>query len=115
MNTDQLKQLVNTALEDNKAIDITELDVSTLTSSMDVMIVCTATSSRHAKSLAQKVTDASKAAGVRPFGVEGDDQGEWILIDLSDVIVHIMLKDQREFYNLEKLWAATEKARQQAE
>ena len=114
MNTAELLKLINTTLEDNKALDITELDVSSFTNSMDAMVVCTATSNRHAKSLAQKVTDASKESGVRPFGVEGDDFGEWILIDLSDIVVHIMLKEQRDFYNIEKLWAATEQSRQQS-
>lgn len=115
MHTEELLQLVIKTLEDNKAIDITNLDVSTLTNSMDAMIVCTATSNRHAKSLAQKVIDASKQSGVRPFGVEGEEYGEWILIDLSDIVVHIMLKEQREFYNIEKLWAMTEKTRQQTQ
>lgn len=112
MHTAELLQLVIKTLEDNKAIDITHLDVTTLTNNMDAMVVCTATSNRHAKSLAQKVIDATKQSGVRPFGVEGEEFGEWILIDLSDIVVHIMLKEQREFYNLEKLWAVSMEARE---
>ena len=113
MNTEALIKLIINTLEDNKGNDIAELDVTALTDSMDAMIVCTATSNRHAKSLAQKVIDASKQSGVRPFGVEGEDFGEWILIDLSDVVVHVMLKEQREFYNIEKLWSVTEEVREQ--
>ena len=113
MNTESLLELIINTIEDNKAVDITNLDIRALTDSMDAMVVCTATSNRHAKSLAQKVIDASKQSGTRPFGVEGEAFGEWILIDLSDVVVHIMLKEQREFYNIEKLWSVTEEVRQQ--
>ena len=112
MNSKELLQLITQTLEDNKAMDIAELDVTALTNAMDSMIICTATSNRHAKALAQKVIEAVKQAGVRPFGVEGEPYGEWILIDLSDVVVHIMLKEQRDFYHLEKLWAVTEQSRQ---
>jgi len=113
MNTLELTQLVTTTLEDNKAQDVAELDVTSLTDAMDAMIVCTATSTRHAKSLATKVIQASKQSGVKPFGIEGEQFGEWVLIDLSDVIVHIMLKEQRELYQIEKLWMATENIRKQ--
>lgn len=113
MNNTELASLVLQTLEDNKAINVTEMDVSPLTDSIDTMVVCTATSSRHAKSLAHKVTDAVKQSGVRPFGIEGEEYGEWILIDLSDVVVHIMLAEQREFYHLEKLWTVTEEVRKQ--
>lgn len=111
MNTTELLALVTNTLDDNKAIDITEIDVTPFTDTIDAMIVCTATSTRHAKSLASKVVDDSKTAGIRPYGVEGEDYGEWILIDLSDIVVHIMLAEQREFYNIEKLWSATKETR----
>lgn len=114
MNTTELLSLVVDTLEENKAVDIAELNVSALTDTVDAMIVCTATSTRHAKSLAQKVVDQTKQSGIRPFGVEGETYGEWILIDLSDIIVHIMLAEQREFYNLEKLWTATEQTRKKS-
>ena len=113
MQTTELLDLVIKTLEDNKAVDISNLDVTSLTNNMDAMIVCTATSNRHAKSLAQKVIDATKQSGIRPFGVEGEEYGEWILIDLSDIVIHIMLKEQRDFYNIEKLWSITEQKRQQ--
>jgi ribosome-associated protein len=113
MNNQSLTTLVMTVLEDNKALDIAQLDVTSLTDSMDAIVVCTATSTRHAVSLAQKVVEASKAAGIRPLGVEGETFGEWILIDLSDIVVHIMLAEQRAFYNLEKLWSVTQDHRKQ--
>lgn len=111
MNTAELLKLISETLEDNKALDVTEIDVTSLTGTIDAMVICTATSTRHAKSLANKITVAAKESGVNPFGVEGELYGEWILIDLSDVVVHIMLNEQREFYNLEKLWAITTESR----
>ncbi len=111
MNSNELTKLVLFTLEDNKAIDVAQLDVRELTDVVDNMIICTATSSRHASSMADKVIQAAKAAGVRPLGVEGEKQGEWVLIDLIDVIVHIMQADTREFYSLEKLWSMAETVR----
>jgi len=111
MDATTLKELVQTTLEDNKAHEVTALDVRELTGVTDYFIVATATSSRHGKSLADKVIEAGKSNGVRPLGVEGDSTGEWILIDLADVVVHIMLAEQREFYSIEKLWTVTEEVR----
>lgn len=107
----QLTQLAINTLADNKAQDIVEIDVSTLTTSFDIMIICTATSTRHATSLAKKLIDATKEMGIRPLGTEGEKFGEWVLIDLCDVVVHIMLQEQRELYHLEKLWMITENAK----
>ncbi len=109
MKLKELVAFVRKQLEGNKALNIAELDVTPLTSSMDVMMICTGTSTRHVQSIAKKTIAAAKAAGVQPLGVEGELHGEWVLIDLSDVIVHVMLKEQRELYNLEKLWTATER------
>lgn len=108
MNTEALLKVIQAQLEDSKALDIVVLDVKKLSNTVDAMVIATATSSRHAQSTAKKLVDAVKTAGMRPLGVEGDSFGEWILIDCNDVLVHVMLKEQRELYNLEKLWSMTE-------
>jgi ribosome-associated protein len=92
------------ALADLKAKDVVTLDVRALTSLADVMVIASGTSSRHVKSLADNVVEKVKAAGFRPLGQEGERDGEWILIDLAGVIVHIMLPATRAFYDLERLW-----------
>jgi ribosome-associated protein len=109
MQTKQLKDLVVAALEDVKAKDILVLDVHKLTSITDVMIVASGTSTRHVKSLADNVVEKAKAAGCRPLSVEGEREAEWILVDLADVIVHVMLPATRDFYQLEKLWGMEER------
>jgi ribosome-associated protein len=105
MNSEQLTGLVIEALEDVKARDIVKLDVSNMTTVTDYMIVASGTSNRHVKALADAVAEKAKEAGHRPEGVEGEDGGEWVLLDLGDTLVHVMLPRVREFYNLEKLWA----------
>jgi ribosome-associated protein len=104
MRSKQLAQLVETALADIKAQDVQVLDVRKLTSIMDVMIIASGTSDRHVRSIADKVIEAAKDKGVRPIGVEGADGGEWVLVDLGDVVVHVMQRRVRELYQLEKLW-----------
>ncbi len=105
MNTDKLAHAFKEVLEDHKGIQIKQLDVMQLTDITDYMIICTATSTQHARTLADKVMRKSKQIGIRPFGAEGEEKGEWILVDLGDVIIHIMIPEVREFYSLEKLWA----------
>ena len=105
MNSEQLCKLVVNALEDVKAKDIVTLDVRNLTSVTDYMVVASGTSNRHVKALADAVADHSRDAGHRPTGVEGESGSEWVLLDLQDVLVHVMLPRVREFYNLEKLWS----------
>ena len=100
-----LQQVVINALEDIKAQDIVSIDVQQLTGVMDTMIVATGNSNRQVKSLANQVVVESKEAGFEVLGIEGDDVGEWILVDLGDVIVHVMLPATRLFYDLEKLWS----------
>lgn len=104
MNSEQLCDLVVEALEEVKAKDIVRLDVRELTTVTDYMVVASGTSSRHVKALAEAVADKAREAGHRPAGIEGEDGGEWVLLDLNDTLVHVMLPRVREFYNLEKLW-----------
>jgi ribosome-associated protein len=104
MNSEQLCDLVIDALEEVKAKDIVKLDVRELTTVTDYMIVASGTSNRHVKALAEAVADKARAAGHRPAGIEGEDGSEWVLLDLQDALVHVMLPRVREFYNLEKLW-----------
>lgn len=113
INTTQLSKLLVETLQEHKALQITELDVTELTDMADHMIICSATSKRHASSIADKLITKSKEAGVKPLGVEGKEESEWILIDLQDIIVHVMLPEIRDFYSLEKLWSMTEEARKQ--
>lgn len=112
MELDQLTHLVIHTLDDNKANDIQELDITGLTDIADRMVICSALSSRHIDALRDKVVVAVKSEGQRPLGVDGDSASGWVLIDLQDVIVHIMLPETREFYSLEKLWSMAETARQ---
>lgn len=101
-----LLQLVCKALEDMKAVDIRVLDVRGLSDVTDYMVIAGGTSDRHLRSVADRVVQMCKAAGQRPLGVEGEQQGEWVLVDLPDVMVHIMLPRTRELYQLEQLWDA---------
>ncbi len=99
-----LTKLVIAALEDLKAVDIKVLDVRDLTVITDTMVICTGTSNRHVKSLAQNVLDEARGKGYRPIGVEGLAEGEWVLVNLNGVLVHVMQLQTRAFYQLEKLW-----------
>lgn len=104
METEALKTLAIQALEDLKAVDIKVLDVRGKTSVTDYMIVASGNSNRQVKALADNVIEQAKAAGVRPVGSEGEQASEWILVDLGDVVVHVMHPQTRDFYHLEKLW-----------
>ncbi len=100
----RLHALVKTALEDLKAKDVREIDVRGKTSVTDLVVVASGTSTRHVKSIADEVVRSAKKAGLPPLGVEGQREAEWVLVDLGDIIVHVMLPRTREFYGLERLW-----------
>ena len=108
-----IKEIALEALDDLKGKDIVSLDVSELSDVMDTLVICTGTSNRQVKSLANNVVEEGKKAGMRPIGVEGMEQGEWVLVDYGDLIVHVMLADVRSFYDLEKLWSMTPASRDQ--
>jgi ribosome-associated protein len=107
LTTNQLQQLVVSSLEDFKATDILVIDVSGKNPLTERMVIASGSSTRHVKSMADHLVVRSKAAGNPPLGVEGAGEGEWVLVDLNDVIVHLMLPQTRAFYNLEKLWEAS--------
>lgn len=106
-----LKAVVINALDDMKALEIKVLDVRGLTDVADTMVIASGTSDRHVRSVAQKLVEKTKAAGFRPHGVEGQQDSDWVLIDLNEMIVHVMLPRVREFYGLEKLWDMTQPKR----
>lgn len=104
MQTEQIKALVIDALEDLKAQNITALDVRGRTSVTDWMIIANGTSARHVAAVAANVEEKAKHSGLQPLGVEGRSNTDWVLIDLVDIVVHVMTEQAREFYDLERLW-----------
>jgi len=105
MNSKQLIDLVTEALEALKGVDIKVIDISEKSSIADAMMVATGTSKRHVSSLADAVRLSAKRADHAPLGFEGGDSSDWVLVDLGDVIVHVMTQEKRDFYALEKLWS----------
>jgi ribosome-associated protein len=105
MDAEALCKIVVDALEDVKAQDIHVIDVRGKTSVTDIMIIASGTSTRQVKALANNVVVKAKEHGVPPIGTEGETDGEWVLIDLGDVVAHVMVPQVRDFYNLEKLWS----------
>lgn len=105
MQAEELRDLVVNALEDVKGVDVVVIDVRGKTAITDFMIVATGTSDRHVKALADNTLKEAREAGIKPLGVEGEQSREWILLDMNDVVVHVMLREVRDFYGLEKLWS----------
>lgn len=107
----KIKELVDitlAALNDVKAIDVVVFEVSKLTTISDYMIIASGRSKRQVAALADSVIETAKKYGIQPLGVEGKTEGEWVLVDLGDIIVHIMHPETREYYQLEKLWSSAE-------
>ncbi len=104
MQVEQLRDLVVRVLDDMKAKDIVDIDVRGKTSITDIMVIASGTSDRHVKAMAETVAFQAKEAGEAPLGIEGAEEGEWVLIDLNGVVAHIMLPKVRDFYQLERLW-----------
>ena len=101
-----LVRTITLALDDMKAVNVRVMDVRGVTDIADCMIIASGNSDRHVRSIADRVVERAKAGGFRPYGREGERDGEWVLVDLNDVIVHVMLPRVREFYGLESLWEA---------
>lgn len=108
-------KVVEGALDEMKAVNVKVMNVQKLTDITDTMIIASGNSDRHVRSIADRVIEHAKKAGFRPMGVEGERDGEWVLVDLQDVIVHIMLPRVREFYRLENLWDVSAARREVAE
>ncbi len=104
MNSKNLCKLALRAIDELKGQEVTQLDVRELTDVTDYLVVVSGRSARQVKAIAENVIDKAKAAGVRPLGTEGLDDGEWVLVDLCDVIVHVMQPETRTYYELEKFW-----------
>ncbi len=105
MQAKTLQTFVVDKIDDMKGLNITTLDVRGKSTITDYMVICTGTSSRHVVSIADHVEQSSRSAGNIPLGVEGQNSGDWVVVDLGDVIVHVMQEDSRQLYELEKLWS----------
>lgn len=114
MDPRKLQKTIVSALEDMKGQEIEIINTNKLTPLFERMIIASGTSSRHVKSLAQNVQDKARAAGAEILSIEGEDNGEWVLVDLGDIVVHVMLPAVRAYYNLEELWKASPAVRRKA-
>lgn len=104
MQIEKLLKIVEQTLDERKGVDIKTIDVRGKTTVTDYMVIATGTSDRHLKSLCEYVLEDVKANGFTPLGVEGGDGSDWVLLDLGDIILHVMTEQTRAFYQLEKLW-----------
>ena len=108
MNPDELKALVLNAVEDVKAFDINFVDVQGRSSVTDILLFASGRSDRQVKSIANNIIIEAKKAGIQPLGVEGLNSGDWVLVDLGDIVAHIMLPQVRDYYGIERMWEADE-------
>lgn len=104
MNQSEFVQLVTDKIEDMKARDIVQINVEGKSTVTDLLIVCSGNSKKHVSSIAENLVVEMKAAGIPPLSVEGKSTGEWVLVDLGNIVVHVMQDETRDFYQLEKLW-----------
>lgn len=104
MNLDELKALAVNAVEDLKAFDVNVVDVNGRSSITDVLVFASGRSDRQVKSIANNVVQEAKKVGIQPLGVEGLNTGDWVLVDLGDVVVHVMLPQVRDYYGIERMW-----------
>ncbi|MDV6326553.1 ribosome silencing factor [Idiomarina sp. PL1-037] len=104
MQAEELREFVIDKIDDLKGRDVQILDVHDKTDVVDYMIICSGSSKTHVRSIAEHVATEAKHAGIPPIGVEGGEQSEWVLVDLGDVVIHVMQDSIRDFYQLEKLW-----------
>ncbi|GAM54618.1 iojap protein [Vibrio ishigakensis] len=104
MQGEQLKDFLADKADDMKAQDIVTLDVKGKSSVTDYMVICTGTSKRHVASIADHIAIESKKEGIEPLGVDGEQEGEWVVVDMGSTMVHVMQEEHRELYQLEKLW-----------
>ena len=102
-----IEKKITLALEDIKAFDIISIDVRKLTSVADFMIIASASSSRQTRALARNVEEKMKEINIEVIGIEGEEEGSWVLVDIGDIIVHIMTPPTRAYYNLEELWSGS--------
>ena len=114
MTSAQLRDFVITVLEDMKGNQIEVIDLTDRNSFTDFLVIVSGTSTRQVKAMAERVVERAKQEGIRPMGIEGEREGEWVLVDLCDVVVHVMLPQTRAFYNLEKLWSVPPTTRNNA-
>ena len=105
MKASELRDHVVAALEDLKGVNIVPIDVAALTPMKDHTVLGSGTTTRHVKALADKANESAKALGIQPLGIEGRESYDWVLVDLADVIVHVMNEEARNFYELERLWS----------
>lgn len=104
MQREELKDFLADKADDMKAVDIVTLDVQGKSSVTDYMVICTGTSKRHVSSIADHVASEAKKAGVEPLGIDGENEGEWVVVDMGTTMLHVMQEDHRAMYQLEKLW-----------